>query len=703
MLASLQSIPAFFLRPVRILRAYNRSNLIPDTIAGITVGVVLLPQAIAFSLLAGLPPTMGLYTAILAGIVGAIWGSSNHLQTGPTNTASILMFSVLLPIAVPGSPQFVAAAGVIAVFAGCLRLLMGLARLGILVNFVSDSVVVGFTAGAGILIGVAQLSALLRVDAAAAPDLPGIVRALMPQLPETHIPSLLLGVGTILLIVVLRQLFSRLPTSLIGISTIAIIAWGWGLEQQGVQVLGEIPSTLPPYAHLSLFDFSLIGQLSTGALAMATIGLVEASAIARAISSNSGQRLDSNQEFVGQGLANIVSGLFSGYPSSGSFNRSTLNYRAGAQTAMSAAFAGLFVLVAMLTLAPIVAHLPRAVIAAELILAAYGMVDRKRIMRIWRGARGDAAIMSVTLLATLFLPLQFAVLIGVLMSLGYYILQTSAPQVLPVLPDDDFRHWVHQPNKPSCPQLGVLDVLGDLYFGAVNHIEESIYQNMARNPNQRFLLLRMHSVQRCDISGINALEGIVRTYRARGGDVYMVRVREPVLQLMQKTGFYNHLGPDHFLEEDQAIGYLFHKVIDPAVCIYESEVRAFRECQILPKRDFPLDIPLRSGTAISVNEIPARTLWERLRAPEPPLVIDVREPREFRLGRVPQAELLPLATLLTSPPELPREHEIVLVCRSGRRSARAAAVLAEQGYTQVSILRGGMLDWEAAGLLEALD
>ena len=703
MLANMRSISTALLRPVQILRSYHHEDLVPDLLAGLTVGVVLLPQGLAFSLLAGLPPVMGLYAAIVASITAALWGSSHHLQTGPTNTAAALTLSVLLPIAAPGSAEFIAAAGLIALMAGIFRLIMGLARLGLLVNFVSDSVVVGFTAGAGVLIMVSQLTTMLRVQAIQSPNLPGVLSGVVPQIPSAHVPTLILSLTTIMLLIILRQINNRLPMSLVAIVSMTAVVWGFNLKETGIRVLGEVPSGLPPLAALPIFDLTLIGRLSTGALAIAAIGLVEATAIARALSSNSGQRLDSNQEFVGQGMANIAAGILSGYPCSASFNRSALSYRTGARSSLASAFAGLFVLLSSFILAPAVAQLPRAVISAELVLAAYGMIDRKRMLRIWKGNRTDAAIMLTTLIATLLLPLQFAVLIGIMMSLGAYILQTSTPQVIAVLPDDNFRHWGPHPHKPQCPQLGILDVLGDLYFGAVSHVEESIHRHMALYPAQRFLLLRMHSVQRIDISGINVLENLLRAYRARGGDIYMTRVREPVMHLMQTSGFYRLLGADHFVSEDSAIDFLFHKVIDPAVCIYECQVRAFRECQNLPKRDEQLDIPLQQLPLHPFPEIAPRVLWDRIRGPGAPLLIDVREPREYKQGHIPNAKLLPLAALLTEKPQLPHDSEIVLICRSGRRSLRAAAALQAQGYVSLSILQGGMLSWENSALLEAVD
>lgn len=704
-LASVRDSLALLLRPVDLLRRYPRSALHADIVAGVTVGMVLLPQALAFSLLAGLPPVMGLYSAILAAIAGALWGSSAHLHSGPTNTAAILTLSVLLPIATPGTPQFIAAVGLIAVMAGIIRLALGLARLGMLVNFVSDSVAVGFTAGAGILIMANQLAPLMRTGVASNPGLIGTLRDTAQYLGDTHLPTLAIGLGTVATILILQRLSRRLPAVLIGIAAVTLMAWLLGLESQGVRVLGELPRSLPALAQLPLFELSLIGKLANGALALAIIGMVEASAIARAIATHSHQRLDSNQEFVGQGLANICAGLFSGYPCSGSFNRSALSYQAGAQTAMGNVFSGLFLLGAMFLLGPLLAHLPRAVLAGALVLTAYSMIDQRAITRVWRSARAEAVIMLVTLSSTLLLPLQFAVLSGVLMSLGHYILRTSMPRVVTVLPDEHFRHWRHQPGRPTCPQVGVIAVLGDLYFGAVNHVEERIYAHLQHNSEQRFLLLRMHSVQRCDISGIRALENILQMCRDRGGDLFFVRVREPVLQVMRATGFYDHVGADHFLPQETAIDYVFHKVLDPAICIYECEARAFCECQNLPKRVLAFNRPQ------PIHVIPAKTsvlavtppdLWQQLHTAQPPLIIDVREPREFRQGHIPQAQLVPLPRLLAGPVELPRDRQIVLICRSGRRSAMAAARLLGCGYADIATLQGGMLAWEALNLLEAV-
>lgn len=595
------------------------------------------------------------------------------------------------------------AAGMLALMVGVMQLSLGLFRLGVLVNFVSHSVVVGFASGAGVLIAVKQLRHILGLDFSSH-SLIETLHGLTTHILDTEPFTALLGIITVVTVLVVRRLNPRLPGALIGMVIASLAVFLLRLDQIGVAVIGEMPRSLPPLADLPFLDLGLIAELSTGALAVAAIGLVETVAIARSIATQTGQRLDSNQEFVGQGLANVAAGIFSGYPCAGSFSRSAVNFKSGARTPMSAIFSALFVLVGMFVLAPLAAFLPRAALAGVLIVTAVGMIDFAQISRIWRGARADAGILTLTLLGTLFLHIDFAVLSGILLSFAVYIMNTSVPKVYPVLPDDRFRHLLPQSDKASCPQLGLIEIRGDLYFGAVSHVEKTIDSHMDRNPEQRFILLRMQRVNQCDFTGIHGLESILRACRERGGDLFLTGVQAPVLAFMKSTGFYDHLGPDHFVSGDTAIDHLFHRVIDPAICIYECSVRAFKECQNLPKREYQGEIPSATTiTAEGFTEIEARNLWDRLHQDMPPLIVDVREPREFQQGHIPQARLVPFPRLLSDLSDLPQSHSLVFVCRGGRRSTRAACALYSKGYKNILVLKGGMLAWEAEGLLEAVE
>jgi sulfate permease, SulP family len=400
----------------------------------------------------------------------------------------------------------------------------------------------------------------------------------------------------------------------------------------------------------------------------------------------------------------VASGLFSGYVVAGSFTRSAINYSAGARTGIASALAGLFVLIAMVVLAPLAAYVPLAALAGVIMVTAYGLIERHEIARIWRSNHGDRTIMLVTLLATLALPLEYAVFLGIVLSILYYLLRTSKPRVRVVLPSEDFRYFTPRPGKPSCTQLGVVEILGDLYFGAVSHIEERIQENLQDNPTQRYLLLRMYPVENCDISGIHALESIVHSYRDRGGDVFFVHVHRRVRALMESTGFYTYVGADHFLDPDQAVPYLFNRILDPAICIYECPVRIFSYCQNLPKRLDLVCPPAQTRWPLeAVPTLSPRELWTALHGPLPPRVVDVREPREFKQAHIPAAELIPFGNLIEHPEQVPEHEPIVLICQGGRRSLRAAALLLDRGYADVRTLEGGMAAWQQSHLLAAVD
>ena len=700
-------------QPIHLFRTYDRANLRPDIIAGLTVAVILLPQSIAFTLVAELPPQMGLYAAILGAIIGALWGSSNQMQTGPANAISLLIASSLTAVVAPGTSEYAIAAGMMAVMVGVFQLGMGLVRLGMLVNFVSHSVIVGFASGAGVLIALKQFQPLLGLPAGGGGTI-GTLTNIASQINNLHLPTTAVGVGTMILYVTLRRLNRRLPTPLIVMVLASIVVFVLNLDEQGVNVIGQLTASLPPLADLPLLNLELISKLSAGALAVGAIGLVETAAIARSMAAQTGQRLDSNQEFVGQGMANIVMGLFSGYSGAGSFSRSAVNFTAGAKTPMAAIFSGLFMLIALFALAPLAAFLPISALSGVLIITAFGMIDREEIARIWRSHPGDAAIMIITLIGTLFLAIEFAVLLGIIISLMLFIWRTSTPRIQAVLPDDTFSHFIYRPDKQPCPQLSIIEIYGDLYFGAVNYVEEFITAHADDHPEQRYLLLRLDHVNTCDFSGIHMLETLVRAYRERGGDVFMVGTNYRVQQMMLSSQFDSFLGADHILEEDEAIDKIFYQDLDPAICIYECPIRAFRECQNLPKRIDLADIPLLDESDFDkILFVEPLQLWEQIHPANEmngkledtavPHVVDVREPREFRQGHIAEAQLIPLPKILSSEVKLPADKQIVLVCRSGRRSRRAAVALQNIGCVNVQILQGGMLAWQSAGLLEAVD
>ncbi len=691
-----------FARPFEILRGYRRRHIRPDLVAGATVAVLATPQCIAYAAIAGLPPTYGLYSAVVATIAGALWGSSRHLSTGPTNAISILVLSILTPLAAIGTPEYLVAASAMAVMVGVLCIVFGFARLGMLVNFASRSVLLGFTAGAGVLIGVGQLRNLLNIDIPRSPHLWHTLLNLGSNLDEIHFISLILGGTTVVAILVIDGFTRRLPGALLALVGAGVAVAALGVERLGIAVVGEVPRAMPQVTEFSLkwmFERDIVGALLMGALAVSALGLVEAISIAREIARQSGEHLDVNQELIGQGMANISAGIFSGYASSGSFTRSAVNFQSGARSQMSSVFCGLFILAGVLAFGPLAAYLPRASLAGLIMLIAYRMVDWRGVRRVMRGSRSETGIMVSTFVATLVVPLEFAVLAGIILSLAIYIYKSSMPTVESVVPDENFHQFVVRPRAPVCPQVGIIKIEGSLFFGAATHVEDALLANFEANPGQTVLLLRMHGVDRCDMSGIDVLEGILRVYRGAGGDLYLTHVRPSVRDFMRLTGFEHILGSDRFLKPDHAVEFLFNEVIDSAVCCYECEHRVFAECQPLVKHPYDGRLPTSSGRLLfPLKHLKVVEFEDAVaEAGDRALLIDVREPEEYARGHLANSRLLPLREVIGALEDLPRDRPIFLVSRSGRRSTRAMRLFVDVGFEEVFNLKGGILSWKARG------
>jgi SulP family sulfate permease len=701
-----QGIADYLRRPIDIFRGYRKQDLSPDLIAGVTVAAVAIPQSIAYASIAELPPQYGLYAAVVAAIVGSLWGSSRHLATGPVNAVSLLVLPVLLGVAAVGTPEFLMAASTLALMVGVLNITLAVLRFGALVTLASRSVLIGFTAGAAIHIAVGQLKHLLRIEVPAAPELYHQMLAVVSEIHQVHPLSLGLGLGTLGLLVVLRRFGPKVPAALGAITAAALAVAVFGLHDQGVKVVGAIPRSLPPLTWANLHhlpNLEMIRDMGMGALAVAALGLVEAVASGQALARRSGDRIDSNQEFFGQGLANLATGLFSGYPCSGSFTRSAVAQQVGGRTPLTGIVTGVTVLLGMLLFAPYARFIPRAAIAGVLLSIAWGMIGRHEIRRVFKTSRTESAIMGVTFLATVTQPLDFAILAGILFSLAFFVIRSSLPRVYQVVPDRLFRHLVQSGDAPVCPQLAIMNIRGPLFFGAVHHIEEELRHNLVDNPGQHLLVLRMHGVDIIDLSGIEMLEATVNTYRSFGGDVYLVRLREPVEQVMRDSGFLDFIGLDHILPQEGAIEYLFEDVLDPAVCIYECELRVFAECQALQKHAYRAQVPPTSRIAFDPSHHVTVEEFKGLASNPDALLLDVREPDEYRRGHIPGARLLPLRRVLDEGPDLPRDRPVLLACRSGRRTQRAMHMLHTMGFDDVYGLRGGILAWRAEGLPVAVE
>lgn len=560
----------------------TRATLRHDIIAGLVGAAIVLPQGVAFATIAGLPPQYGLYAAIVPAIIAALWGSSRHLVSGPTTAISIVVFSSISILAEPGTSEYIRLVLTLTFLVGVFQLAMGIARLGVLVNFISHTVVIGFTAGAAILIAGSQIKNFFGIPVERGASFYEIIFAFFTRLSEVHIYVLLVGIITLLSGIATKRFFPRFPymISAMVVGSGAGFAFNYllGESMTGIATIGTLPAHLPP---LSYPDFSLgaIAATASSAVAVTILALTEAVSIGRAVAVRSGQRINGNQEFIGQGLSNLAGSFFSGYASSGSFNRSGLNYEAGAKTPLASVFAAIFLIVILFAVAPLAAYLPLATMAAILFLVAYGLIDFSYIRSILRTSRSETIILAATFFATLFSELEFAIYVGVLMSVLFYLRKTTSPAVYTMIPDpsDTTRKFI--PNTtglPECAQLKVVAIDGSLFFGATNHVERELARFDETDRRAKHILVVGKSINFIDVAAAEMLAKEARRRNALGGGLYFSGLREPIVKLLRRGRYMKNIGEDHIFPTKSAAIAAIHKKLNRSLC----ENGSFDECGV---------------------------------------------------------------------------------------------------------------------------
>lgn len=552
-----------------------------DLIAAITGAIVVLPQGVAFAMIAGLPPQYGLYTAIVTPIVAALFGSSKHLVSGPTTAISIVVFSTLSSHAEPGSPEFVRLALTLTFLAGVYQLAFGLARLGRLVNFLSHTVVVGFTAGAAILIATSQMKHTLGVQVPRGESFLHTWWDIFLGLPSANLWTVGIAGGTLVVALIVKTYLPKVPYMLGAIVAGGLACLGLGASEHGVALVGAIPGHLPP---LSLPDFSLatIRQLAPQALAVAVLGLIEAVSIGRSIATKSEQTINGNQEFIGQGLSNIVGSFFSSYAGSGSFNRSGVNYEAGARTPLAAILAAMILAVILLTIAPLTAYIPIPSMAAVILIVAYNLIDWHHIKTILRTSREESVLLFVTFGATLLLHLEFAIYAGMLLSLVLYLNKAANPRVHSLAPNPKTHPQRFMPVAPlsnlRCLQLDVLEVNGPIFFGSVNSLEERLAAIRDYDPGCRHVLLVSEGVSALDITGAEFLAQEAKKWRERGGGLYLCGLALDDKAFLKRGGYMQAIGRGNlFTSKKTAIPAIMARM-NAEQCQFCSR-KVFEECK----------------------------------------------------------------------------------------------------------------------------
>jgi sulfate permease, SulP family len=658
----------------------NRDILKADFSAGLAVALVLVPQSMAYAALAGLPPVYGLYASLLPVIVAALWGSSNHLATGPVAVVSLLTATALIPLASPGSGEFIALAIVLAFLVGIIQLSMGLLRMGALVSFISHPVIVGFTNAAALIIGLSQLNKLLGVPIDTSGHFMVGLWGVLTELTRLHWATLAFGVGAILIMVGLKRFAPKIPGVLAAVVIATALSWAMGFERKteidlvqvapavvseqlatwaelksrtrdldnqvrerkaaaedadpieaaalryeaellrieaegveseakalqkelrdirlrklaanadepprfvaqhtlasgqetegpawrvdgiedatvklnaGGKVVGNIPAGLPALARPDL-SLTTVAALFTAAFVIALVGFTEAIAIARAIAGRTGQRLNPNQELIGQGLGNIAGSFSQAYPVSGSFSRSAVNLNNGGRTGLSSVFTALLILLVLLFLTPLFYHLPEAVLAAIIIMAVVGLINFKAIHHAWLASRHDGIAAIVTFVATLAVApnLDIGILIGVGLAVALFLYRTMHPRVseLARYSDGTLREAQRYGLKAS-EDIGLLRFDRSLYFANVPYFEDAVLELAARHPNAKYLIVVTKGINEIDASGEEVIHSLVNRLKARGVTLIFAGLKAQVLEVMERTGLDKVIGTENIFRSTDA-------------------------------------------------------------------------------------------------------------------------------------------------------
>lgn len=573
-----------FLSGAPWLAMVTAGSLRADAMAGLTGAAVVLPQAVAFAAIAGLPPEYGLYTAMIPPVVAALFGSSLVMVSGPTTAISAVVFGALVGRFDPGSPEFVQAAILLALMVGLIQLAMALARIGRLAGFVSHSVMIGFTAAAAMLIAVSQLSPALGLPKAHAHGILDSLGTLIGRLGATDGVAVATAGITLVSAVVLRIYAPKWPGFLIAIILGTLFCVAIGDAAADLDYVGALPSAFPLPA-LPGTDFATMSDLAESAFAIALIGLLEAVAIGRSLARRTRADFSANLEVMGQGLSNLVGGVFQCYPASGSFTRSGVNLEAGATSPLAAIFAALFLVVMVAIFRPFVQLVPIAAIAGLILYVAYRLLDVREFRHLLHTSRTEAAIAALTFGVGLFVSLEFAIYVGTFASLAVFLSKSANPALAigapdPSHPQRKLRH-VHTFDLDECPATVISRLDGPLFFGSVDAINARFRQILRDRPEQRTLILILQGVGNVDLPGVELLQQEAERRRALGGDLLIVAPYPPLLVRLRKLGLARGLGSDHIFDSK-------NPAIASAVNATRADVcrgctqRVFRECKFRP-------------------------------------------------------------------------------------------------------------------------
>lgn len=568
------------------LKGYRAGDLRHDAIAGLTVSVVLIPQAMAYALLAGLPPVHGLYAAAVTPVLGGMWGSLRQLATGPIAIMSLLVLTTLSPMAEPGTAEYVDLAILVALMVGTLYLVVGVLRLGQVMAFISHSAVEGFTAAASLIIISTQLPHLLGLEVERHELIFPMLVEIAAGIPDLDPRTALLGGACFLFIVAVRRFNRSFPGGLIALVAATYYVYRTDPNGEMLAIVGESPSGLPTVV-LRLPELEVVSSLLGPVAVIALVSFAETYSIGKAISSKTKQKIDVDQEFLGQGIANVAAGLVQGFPVSGSISRTAINYTAGARTALSSVFTSAIVVVALLFLTPLLTYIPKTALAALVISAVMSLFHPRKVLSLWKKNRDDGIVALIVFSLSLLLKPDYALLIGVLASLILFLWKTMRPRIVRMTKDPDLNMFVNADatERPGCPQILHVKLGNVVYFANAEYAARELRRRLAETPTPiRFLLIDFSAISFIDITAIEELRSLLHDVEKSGTRLAFFGVNRPVLATFRSSGFLAELeeaGVTGVLDLDsrqvEAISTLFGE-LDHGYCRETCPYSLFYEC-----------------------------------------------------------------------------------------------------------------------------
>ena len=522
----------------------SRDTLKADLTAGITVALVAIPQSLAYAQLAGVPAYFGLYAILVPSLIGALFGSSRILSTGPVAMTSLLTAASVIPLAHWGTEQFYTTVVLMAFLSGAVQIALGLARMGVLLNFLSHPVLMGFINAAAIIIGLSQLAPLVGLSLRNSPHFLVDIAHVLVNMDQMHSASLIFGVASLVVMLALKRFAPKLPGVLIAVTLATVASYLVGFEAMGGRVVGEVPQGLPGFS-LPALDWSTSVELLPMAVVIALVSFMEAMSSCKIIAIKTRTAWDENQELIGQGLAKIAASFNHTMPVSGSFSRSALNLAAGARTGLSSIFTAIAVLLTLLVLTPLLHQLPKPTLAAVIILAVISLLNFKVFREAWTASSRDGIAAATTFVATLlFAPnIQYGILVGMILALVMFLFRTMKPRI--VLLGLDENGELQNAERYSLPQFHPQVVAirfdGQLYFANVNYFEQSILYLISNDADIKYVMVDARGINGLDASGVAMLRELVKRLSGNGISLVFYNIKLPVLEVMQRTGLQNDI------------------------------------------------------------------------------------------------------------------------------------------------------------------